>query len=80
MRKTRLGAGGPEVSVLCLGTMTWGNQTPEDEAHAQIDRALERGVNFMDTAEMYPVNPVRRETVGRTEEIIGNWIAGGGRR
>lgn len=80
MRKTRLGAGGPEVSVLCLGTMTWGNQTPEDEAHAQIDRALERGVNFMDTAEMYPVNPVRRETVGRTEDIIGNWIAGGGRR
>ncbi|MCV2868804.1 aldo/keto reductase [Defluviimonas sp. WL0002] len=80
MRKTRLGENGPEVSVLCLGTMTWGNQTPEDEAHAQIDTAGDRGVNFLDTAEMYPVNPVRRETVGKTEEIIGNWIARGGRR
>ena len=80
MRRTRLGAAGPEVSVLCLGTMTWGNQTPEAEAHDQIDRAGERGITFMDTAEMYPVNPVRRETVGRTEAIIGTWIARGGRR
>lgn len=80
MRKLTLGADGPKVSVLCLGTMTWGNQTSEAEAHRQIDRAAAAGVNFMDTAEMYPVNPVRRETVGRTEEIIGNWIAKGGRR
>ncbi|MFN0114104.1 MAG: aldo/keto reductase [Paracoccaceae bacterium] len=71
---------GPAVSALCLGTMTWGNQTPEAEAHAQIDLAAERGVNFMDTAEMYPVNPVRAETVGNTERIIGNWIGKGGRR
>lgn len=80
MRRTILGRGGPQVSALCLGTMTWGNQTPEAEAHAQIDRAAEAGITFMDTAEMYPVNPVRKETVGRTEEIIGNWIAKRGRR
>lgn len=80
MRKTRLGTTGPEVSVLCLGTMTWGNQTPEADAHRQIDLARAAGVNFMDTAEMYPVNPVRKETVGRTEEIIGAWIGKGGRR
>lgn len=60
--------------------MTFGNQTPEDEAHRQIDMAAAAGVNFMDTAEMYPVNPVRAETVGRTEEIIGNWFRKGGRR
>lgn len=80
MKRVTLGAGGPSVSALCLGTMTWGNQTPEAEAHAQIDMAAERGITFMDTAEMYPVNPVRAETIGRTEEIIGTWIARGGRR
>jgi aryl-alcohol dehydrogenase-like predicted oxidoreductase len=80
MRQVRIGAGGPEVSVICLGTMTFGNQTPEAEAHRQIDMAAARGVNFMDTAEMYPVNPVRVETLGRTEEIIGNWFRKGGRR
>ena len=80
MRQVTLGSDGPDVSVLCLGTMTFGTQTSEDDAHAQIDYAGAHGVNFMDTAEMYPVNPVRKETVGRTEEIIGNWIARGGRR
>lgn len=60
--------------------MTFGNQTPEPEAHRQIDMAAAQGVNFMDTAEMYPVNPVKVETVGRTEEIIGNWFRNGGRR
>jgi aryl-alcohol dehydrogenase-like predicted oxidoreductase len=60
--------------------MTWGTQNTEAEAHAQIDMALERGVTFWDTAEMYPTNPVRAETVGRTEEIIGNWFAASGRR
>jgi aryl-alcohol dehydrogenase-like predicted oxidoreductase len=75
-----LGRTGLTVSELCLGTMTWGSQTPEAEAHAQIDRALDAGINFLDTAEMYPVNPVRAETIGKTEEIIGNWIAGSGRR
>ncbi len=75
MKKNRLGRTGVEVTELCLGTMTFGTQTPEREAHAQMDLALERGINFVDTAEMYPVNPVSRETVGRTEEIIGNWNA-----
>jgi aryl-alcohol dehydrogenase-like predicted oxidoreductase len=60
--------------------MTWGTQNTEAEAHAQIDMALERGVTFWDTAEMYPTNPVRVETVGRTEEIIGNWFGASGRR
>jgi aryl-alcohol dehydrogenase-like predicted oxidoreductase len=55
--------------------MTWGRQNTETEGHAQIDMALANGVNFVDTAEMYPVNPVARETVGRTEEIIGTWNA-----
>ena len=74
MRMNPLGRSGLMVSELCLGTMTFGTQTPEPEAHAQIDLALERGVNFVDTAEMYPVNPVKAETIGRTEQIIGNWI------
>lgn len=75
MKMNPLGRTGLMVSELCLGTMTYGNQTPEAEAHAQIDRALAAGINFIDTAEMYPVNPVRAETVGRTEEIIGTWNA-----
>jgi aryl-alcohol dehydrogenase-like predicted oxidoreductase len=55
--------------------MTWGTQNTEAEGHAQIDMALEHGIDFIDTAEMYPVNPVSAETIGRTEEIIGTWIA-----
>jgi aryl-alcohol dehydrogenase-like predicted oxidoreductase len=80
MKKTTLGQTDLAISALCLGTMTWGSQNTEAEAHAQIDRAAEQGVNFLDTAEMYPVNPVRVETIGRTEEIIGNWNAKSGRR
>ena len=80
MRQVNLGKSGLKVSELCLGSMTWGTQNPKAEAHAQIDRSLERGINFIDTAEMYPVNPVSRETVGRTEEIIGDWVAASGRR
>ncbi len=80
MRRTTLGRTGIEVSEYCLGTMTWGSQNTEAEGHAQIDLALERGVDFLDTAEMYPTNPVLAETVGRTEEIIGSWIARTGRR
>lgn len=80
MKTIPLGRTGLTVSELCLGTMTWGNQTPEAEAHAQIDRALDAGISFIDTAEMYPVAPVTPETVGRTEEILGNWIAKTGRR
>ena len=63
------------VSDLCLGTMTFGTQTSEAEAHRQMDMALASGINFVDAAEMYPVNPISAETVGRTEEILGNWNA-----
>lgn len=80
MRKVTLGRTGLEVSALCLGTMTWGSQNTQDEGHAQIDMALDRGVNFMDTAEMYPVAPVKAETVGHTEQIVGEWFARTGRR
>ncbi len=80
MERTTLGRTGIEVSKYCLGTMTFGTQTPEADAHAQIDRSLEAGIDFLDTAEMYPVNPVLAETVGRTEEIIGNWNAKSGKR
>ena len=75
MKRNPLGRTGLTVSELCLGTMTFGTQTSEAEGHAQIDRALAAGINFIDTAEMYPVNPIRAETIGRTEEIIGNWNA-----
>jgi aryl-alcohol dehydrogenase-like predicted oxidoreductase len=61
------------VSALCLGTMTFGEQNSEAEAHAQLDYAVARGVNFIDTAEMYPVAP-RAETVHRTEAYIGSWL------
>lgn len=80
MEKTELGQSGLEVSVLCLGTMTFGTQTGEAEAHAQLDRAVGRGVNFLDMAEMYPVNPLSAETAGRTEEIVGNWLKSRGGR
>ncbi|MDG1064570.1 MAG: aldo/keto reductase [Luminiphilus sp.] len=70
---------GHAVSRICLGTMTWGEQNTEQEAHAQIDYALEHGINFMDAAEMYPVPP-RAETQGRTEQYIGSWFANSGRR
>ena len=74
-----LGRSGIEVSRICLGTMTWGEQNTQDEGFEQMDYALDRGVNFWDAAEMYPVAP-RKETYGRTEEIIGNWFASRGKR
>ena len=76
----KLGNSDIEVSEICLGSMTWGTQNSEAEGHAQIDYALEHGVNFIDTAELYPVNPMSAETAGRTEEIIGSWISKSGRR
>ncbi|WP_432719706.1 NADP(H)-dependent aldo-keto reductase [Jeongeupia wiesaeckerbachi] len=79
MEHRKLGRSGLEVSLIGLGTMTWGEQNTEAEAHAQIDYALERGINLLDAAEMYPVPP-RPETQGRTEQYIGSWIAGHGRR
>lgn len=75
-----LGRTGLSVSAICLGTMTWGSQNSEEEGHAQIACALDRGVNFIDTAEMYPVTPSRPETRGRTEEIVGSWFAANGGR
>ena len=64
---------GKDVSKICLGTMTWGQQNTEAEAHEQISYALDRGINMLDAAEMYPVPP-RAETQGRTEEYIGTWF------
>ena len=75
MQTLTLGKTGLTVSEICLGTMTWGTQNTEADGHAQADMALDHGVTFWDTAEMYPVNPVRAETAGRTEEIIGTWLA-----
>ena len=80
MERKGLGRTGIEVSALCLGTMTWGSQNTEREGHAQADLALDRGVTFWDTAEMYPTNPVRAETIGDTETIIGTWLAQRGGR
>ncbi|WP_428928438.1 aldo/keto reductase [Marinibacterium sp. SX1] len=75
MKMNPLGRTGMTVTELCLGTMTFGTQTSEAEGHRQMDAALAAGINFVDTAEMYPVNPVRKETIGRTEEILGSWHA-----
>jgi aryl-alcohol dehydrogenase-like predicted oxidoreductase len=75
MKMNPMGPTGVMVSELCLGTMTFGTQTSEAEGHAQLDCALANGINFVDTAEMYPVNPLAKETTGRTEEIIGTWNA-----
>ncbi len=68
-----LGTSGIDVSALCLGTMTWGEQNSEAEAHEQLDYAVSRGINFIDAAEMYPVPP-RTETQGLTEQYIGSWL------
>jgi aryl-alcohol dehydrogenase-like predicted oxidoreductase len=73
MKYSPLGRTGVEVSRVCLGTMTFGEQNTEAEAHRQLDYALDRGVNFLDTAEAYPVPP-RGETQGRTERFIGSWL------
>ena len=79
MKYRKLGRTDIEVSELCLGTMTWGEQNTQDEAFAQLDAAMDAGINFIDTAEMYPVPP-RAETQGRTETILGNWLKHRGRR
>ena len=74
MNKVQLGSSDLQVTPICLGTMTFGEQVDEATAHAILDRSLARGVNFLDTAEMYAV-PARAETFGATERIIGNWLA-----
>ena len=80
MQHRTLGRTDITVSQFCLGSMTWGTQNSEAEGHAQIDAALDAGINFIDTAEMYPTTPLSPETAGRTEEIIGTWVANSGRR
>jgi len=74
MKTIQLGQSDLHVTPICLGTMTFGEQVSEPDAHAILDRALARGVNFLDTAEMYSV-PARAETCNATEKIIGNWFA-----
>ena len=80
MRYNNLGHSDIKVSELCLGSMTWGTQNTSYDAHKQIDMALDHGVNFIDTAEMYPTTPLSKDTQGDTERIIGEWIAQSGRR
>lgn len=78
MEYRQLGQTNINVSALCLGTMTWGEQNTREEAFAQLDHAVDYGVNFIDTAEMYPV-PARQETYAATETIIGQWLKQRGR-
>ena len=73
MKYRKLGTTNIDVSVICLGTMTFGEQNSQQDGFDQMDYALERGINFFDTAELYPVMP-HKETYGKTEEIIGNWF------
>jgi aryl-alcohol dehydrogenase-like predicted oxidoreductase len=73
MRYRKLGTTELDVSVICLGTMTWGEQNSQKEAFDQMNYSFEKGINFFDTAEVYAVMP-RKETYGKTEEIIGNWF------
>lgn len=79
MKYTRLPHTDIKVSKICLGTMTWGRQNTEDQGHEQMDYALEEGINFFDTAELYPV-PAKKELYAVTEEFIGNWFKKTGNR
>ncbi|MGS4887542.1 aldo/keto reductase [Roseibium sp. MB-4] len=79
MELRTLGRTDIKVSALCLGTMTYGEQNTEAEGHAQMDYALEKGINFFDTAELYAIPP-KKETQGRTERIIGTWFKKTGNR
>ncbi len=73
MKYNKLGKTNLKVSEICLGTMTWGEQNSEDEGHSQLDCSIERGINFIDAAEMYPVPP-KADTCNRTEKILGTWL------
>ena len=73
MKFKKLGSTDLKVSLICLGTMTWGEQNTQEEGFEQMDYALDRGVNFFDTAELYAIPP-KAKTYGKTEEIIGNWF------
>ena len=80
MKFNRMGQTDEFISELCLGTMTYGTQTPEDDAFRQMDLAVDQGINIFDTAEMYPVNPISKETQGDSERIIGKWLKKSGQR
>jgi len=80
MKYNPLGRTGISVSEICLGTMTWGSQNSEQDAHDQLDYAVAQGINFIDTAELYPTTPLSPETYGDTERFIGNWIKARGNR
>ena len=73
MQFSELGKTGVRVSKICLGTMTYGEQNSESQAHEQMDYAFSQGVNFFDTAEMYPVPP-KQNTQGKTEQFIGHLV------
>ena len=73
MKYNTLGSSKLKVSSICLGTMTWGEQNSEKDAHEQLDYAVSRGINFIDAAEMYPVPP-KAQTQGRTETYLGTWL------
>ena len=79
MQYRQLGYTDLKVSIICLGTMTWGEQNSETQAHRQLDYALNQGINFIDTAEMYPVPP-KADTYGQTERYLGTWLARNGHR
>ena len=74
MKYRRLANTNLDVSLICLGTMTYGEQNTEEEAHQQLDYSIANGINFIDTAEMYAIPP-KEETQGSTESIIGTWLA-----
>lgn len=80
MKRVTLGRTDINVSDWCLGTMTYGEQTGTEDAFAQMDMALDARIDFFDTAEAYPVNPMSAQTAGRTEEIIGDWLVARGNR
>lgn len=80
MKYNALGRTGMKVSEICLGTMTWGSQNTEQEAHEQMDYSVTKGINFFDTAELYPVTPLSAETQGLTEAYIGTWLKARGKR
>ncbi len=73
MKFKKLGNTNLDVSLICLGTMTWGEQNTQEEGFEQMDYAIEKGINFFDTAELYAIPP-KEKTYGKTEEIIGNWF------
>ena len=73
MKFKKLGNTDLDVSLICLGTMTYGEQNTQDQGFEQMDYAVEKGINFFDTAELYAIPP-KEKTYGKTEEIIGNWF------